>query len=365
VAERALHIGVDARELGGQTTGVGRYLLEVLRQWTTHPAWPHQITLFVPQPPAPATVEWLGSRVRWQTVAGAEGTIWEQRVLPRALADARVDVLFAAGYTAPLWSPCPFVVAIYDVSYAAHPEWFGWREGLRRRWLSKRAARRAATVVTISEFSAGEIARYFGVGRDRIVIAPPGAPPRADAAEAPRERIVLYAGSIFNRREIPLLVEAFADVTSRVCDARLILAGANRSSPRVDPIAEARLAGVADRVEWREYVSDRELAALYDRASVFAFLSTYEGFAMTPLEAIAHGVPAVLLDTAVAREVYGNGARLVDRDVHAVAAALEALLTDAAAHAAQLGAGLPLLDRYSWTTAAATIRAALERAVPQ
>ena len=86
------------------------------------------------------------------------------------------------------------------------------------------------------------------------------------------------------------------------------------------------ISGSARRSTWREYVDDDELEGLYGSARVFAFLSDYEGFAMTPMEALAHGVPAVLLDTPVAREVYGDGAVLVPLDTTAIAVALEGLL---------------------------------------
>ena len=55
------------------------------------------------------------------------------------------------------------------------------------------------------------------------------------------------------------------------------------------------------------FVDDARLRALYAEASAFAFLSEYEGFGLTPLEALAAGVPPVVLDTPVAREVYGRG----------------------------------------------------------
>src|SRR4029079_5996293 len=85
--------------------------------------------------------------------APGDGTAWEQFALPRLLRAARADVLFAPAYAVPLRSPVPFVVAIHDVSFAAHPEWFSWREGARRRVLARLSAERARRVLTISEFS--------------------------------------------------------------------------------------------------------------------------------------------------------------------------------------------------------------------
>ena len=98
--------------------------------------------------------------------------------------------------------------------------------------------------------------------------------------------------------------------------------------------------GVADRVRARQYVSDAELSALYAQASAFAFLSEYEGFGLTPLEAMAAGVPVVVLDTEVAREIYGPAAEYVARpEPDLIAAALERLLVDDEARARLIDAG--------------------------
>ena len=104
----------------------------------------------------------------------------------------------------------------------------------------------------------------------------------------------------------------------------------------------------------------REHRMLYAGARVFAFLSDYEGFGLTPLEAIAHGVPPVLLDTPIAREIFGDAARLVPLRVDLVSDALVELLSDTRANAALVAAGRRSLSRYSWTEAAKTVRAVLE-----
>ena len=80
-------------------------------------------------------------------------------------------------------------------------------------------------------------------------------------------------------------------------DARLEIVGDNRTTPRIDVDQLIAPAASADRVHWRSYVSDADLAALYATASVFVFLSDYEGFGLTPLEAMAAGIPIVVLDT--------------------------------------------------------------------
>jgi glycosyltransferase involved in cell wall biosynthesis len=173
---------------------------------------------------------------------------------------------------------------------------------------------------------------------------------------------VLSVGTLFTRRHVPELIAAFAQVTTRVPDARLVLVGGNQTRPRIDPRQLAQAAGVGDRVTWHPYVSDADLDALYRSARAFALLSDYEGFAMTPMEAAAHGVPSVLLDTPVAREVYANAVTRVPLDVPAIAAALTTLLSDDAAHARSVEAARARLRVFTWTHTAHVVRTALEAA---
>jgi len=362
MASRPLHIGIDGRELLGQATGVGRYLLGFLEVWATDAACAHHITVFLPASP-PATLRRLMPRVRVEVAPAARhGTAWEQVELRKLANAAQLDVFFAPAYTAPLGLRCPSVLAVHDVSYFAHPEWFPWREGLRRRWLTKRSARSAARVITLTAFSAGEVARYVGLDAGRIVIAPPGAPAVDTMSFVGRPPVVLYVGSLLNRRRLPELVAGFARAAHDVPEARLVLVGANRTHPRQDVRAMARAHGVADRVDWQEYVSDDALRGWYGRARVFAFLSDYEGFGMTPFEAIAAGAPPVVLDTPLSREVYGDGARFVAPDAAEIGTALGDLLQDDAARLSLLAAGRARMARYSWSRSAALTLDALESA---
>ena len=178
-----------------------------------------------------------------------------------------------------------------------------------------------------------------------------------------REPLALFVGSIFNRRHVPDLVRAFALVARAHDDARLAIAGENRSFPREDPAAIAADLGIADRVQVRSYVTEAELGSLYARARTFVFLSEYEGFGLTPIEALACGVPAIVCDTPVAREVCGDAVEYVTCGaVGSVAEALERLLYDARARADLLARGPAVLQRYSWDRAAATTLAVLTSA---
>lgn len=360
-----LRIGIDARELLGDATGVGRYLGELIGRWVARPdADARRFLLYAPAPLAFA----LPPELVETRISGNDhraGTWWEQTWLRRAARRDRPDIFFAPAYTAPLGLDVPLAVTIHDVSFIAHPEWFRHREGLRRRWLTRRAAETAAVVFTDSEFSRREIQHYLDVARARIQVIPPGvsAPATSAAHDGGRAApYVLYVGSLFNRRRLPDLIAAFASATTEMARTRLVIVGNDRTWPRQDLAGIAGSYGLARRVDFRPYVADEELAALYAGASVFAFLSEYEGFGLTPLEALSAGVPIVVLDTPVAREVYGDAAVYVAADdVAGTAAALQRFLRSPAAGRDLLVRAPAVLARYSWDAAADRTLAYLER----
>ncbi len=360
-----MRVAIDARELCGRPTGVGRYLAGLLEAWTDNAtAQRHHWTLYAhARPMVPG---------RWdehvRVIGGGGGTAWEQVSLPRAIGANRTDVLFAPGYTAPFTVAAPVVLTVHDVSFFAHPEWFSFREGTRRRLLTAWSARRARKVITDSQFSKSEISRHIGIDQERVKVIPLGIDQSGSRLPDPgsrRDPIVLFVGSIFARRRVDQLIQAFDIVAERVPQARLEIVGENRTrTPRLDLESLRTRSRHADRIHIRSYVDDATLHALYQQASVFAFLSEYEGFGFTPLEALAAGVVPVLLDTAIARETCGPAARYIapSAPIAQVADALAGLLTNAPARRELLQHATPVLARYDWDLSAADTLKVLEEA---
>lgn len=358
-----MRIGIDARELCGHPTGAGRYLSGLLAQWAVdEPAQRHEFILYAHQPPATALD---ARRFTTRLVGGTGGTRWEQQHLPAAMSRDLLDAFFAPAYTAPLFTRQPIVVAIHDVSFAAHPEWFTAREGLRRRLMTRRSAAVARAVTTLSEFSKRELIERLSVPASKIHVIRPGVTSPASGSPPPLSTSprVLYVGSIFNRRHVPDVIRAFGRLARTHADICLDLVGDNRTHPHEDILAAMARQRVDHRITWHRFLPDDELRALYASARAFVFLSEYEGLGLTPLEALSVGIPSVLLDTPIARESCGPAALYArEGDIAAVASMIEALLFDQPTRQRVLTAAPGVLARYDWMRAARETLAVIESA---
>ncbi len=350
-----MRIAIDARELCGNPTGVGRYLRELISVWSTLQTEKHQFILCAHESiQLPSHLISKSFEVR---VSAGSGLWWEQYKLPKMVKEARADVLFAPGYSGPLISPVPVVLAVHDVSFAAHPEWFSLREGLRRRLTTRVSAQAASRVLTLSEFSKKEIVDHLGIPPEKIEIIYPGVTKLTKNSQnlnqlAP-DPTILFVGSILNRRHVPELIAGFANLANHWPAARLVVVGENRTCPYIDMDWCRKKTNISNRIEIHSYVSENTLRDLYSQAQVFAFLSEYEGFGLTPAEALASEIPIVILDTPVAREIYAQAAIYVSKlDTFLIGKALKQAIEDKKERLRVITTAHTVLQRYSWTRCA-------------
>jgi glycosyltransferase involved in cell wall biosynthesis len=354
-------LGIDGHRLAGARSGVGRYVAELLREWAGAETPFDEIVVFAPEDLEPGTLP-PAHAFRVHEVSGAGGLAFHWRL---GRAARGVDLLFCPSYAAPLAYRGPFVVTVHDALSALMPPHAGLRQRLRHR-STKRSARRARHVITVSETSSSDIAEAYGVPASRITAVPNGVgaeffvPPTAAAAEDVRRRhslagapFVLFVGKFARRRNLPTLAEAFAQARARVGMSHvLVLAG---ESDAAGPLGET-----PDFVHVTGYVSEQDLHVLYHEAEVFVYPSSYEGFGLPVLEAMAAGTPVVTARNSALVEVAGDAALLVDeprRDL--LADALTRLLTDAALRRQLTEQGRQRARLFPWSRTAAETMAVL------
>jgi glycosyltransferase involved in cell wall biosynthesis len=248
------------------------------------------------------------------------------------------------------------VVTVHDLDFLDHPE--RTRREIRRDYpaLAAAHAQRAAAVVAVSRFTAGEVVRRLGVPRDRIVICGSGAPAwPARPAPVPRGPI-LFMGTLEPRKNVGTLLQAYAELLHRVPDVPpLWLAGGatEAAAPWLKAIGEPPLAG---RVQHLGYIRSDRRYDLYRQASMLVLPSHLEGFGIPVLEAMTVGVPVIVSNRGALPEVAGDAGQIVEpEDVSGLADAMRRYVEDPVAVAAATARGLEQARRHSWEASAATL----------
>jgi glycosyltransferase involved in cell wall biosynthesis len=318
-----------------------------------------RFTLFTAHPPAelPPTIE--VQPPRWNTDRPAGRILWEQLALPAAARRAHADALHATAFVAPLRRPAPTVITIYDVSFALFPQFFrGFNQTYLRvgtRW----SARHAQRLITISDCARRDVHRLYGVPLDRITVAYPGVDETLRRADPDRvrdfrrlknlpDKFLLCLGTLEPRKNLPMLVRAFARLKRECADAVLVLAG-GIGWLAGDIFAAIEACGVQDSVLLPGYVAAEEKVLWYAAATAFVFPSLYEGFGLPPLEAMACGTPVVTSNAASLPEVVGEaGLMLAPDDVPGWAAALQRVWMDAAYRAELAARGARQAQQFTW-----------------
>jgi glycosyltransferase involved in cell wall biosynthesis len=329
-------------------TGVERWTLEVARR--LHASDPPRYPIVVPS-----------GRARLHS--GPAAHAWEQLVLPAVAARRRAAAVFSPANLAPLAWPRN-VVVVHDAAVLRMPTAYSRGYRMWHRSLGIGAARRARTVVTVSEFSRRELLELGGLDPDRLTVIGGGVDERfspgagADDPQAQRAaaHLHLHAPYVLTiatddpRKNLDALVPCAAALGRRGIE--LVWAGDSRPQfARTRPLIGLRALG---------YVPDELLVGLYRGARAFVVPSRYEGFGLTCLEAMACGVPVVAADRAALPEVCGDAALLVDPDdPAAIARAVLSVCEDPALASRLAGAGRRRAGSYTWERAASACDALL------
>jgi glycosyltransferase involved in cell wall biosynthesis len=344
-------IAVDARLLGQERLGTGRYTTEILRGLVGR-ANDAELVFIGPEAVDPAMFP--STDTIMQLVPAAADTLlnpaWEQYSLPSHLLGC--DLYFAPTGIAPVTAQCPTVPVIHDLGFEDHPEYYD--EPLRShlsRWV-RNSCLAADRIIAVSGFTRDRIVRTYGIPAAKIEVIHHGKPKSFGESNPDREApYVLCVSSFEPNKNLPMLVEAFRTL-GRTWAGRLVLAGrSGRDLVNVRALVESH--GLQDRVKLAVDPADGELDRLYQRATLFAFPSLYEGFGLPLLEAMAAGLPVVVGSFPACREVAGAaGLAVVEDTPDAWASALIRTLGDATELKEMGRKSLARAEAFSWESSA-------------
>jgi len=344
-----VRVGIDAQLVRGTATGIGEYvagLCAALREAGTVEIVPLQSERLDP---------WRFDR----------RVLWDQLLLPRAAARARIDLLHCASGTMPLFAPVPLLATVHDVAFLRVQ---GHVRAYARAYFGSfqlERYRRARRILVDSHFSRTELLACGGIDPALVEVVYPGV--AADlfsirrSPVAAEQAFALALGTVEERKNLGVVIQALRAVPG------LRLMSVGPFTPYHDEcLARAREAGVSDRVEFRGYLPRAELLELYARATCALLPSRYEGFGYAAAQALCAGVPLLCADSSSLPEVAGPAANLPPDEPDAWAEALRALLASAdSAEAAAAALRPAAIARFAWRTAAEAVAAAYVRALAE
>jgi glycosyltransferase involved in cell wall biosynthesis len=357
---RAIHIGMSAHLLSlaesYRSAGINWYIYNLLHH-LPEVASDLEYTVFTSErryTTAPGTHLQLS---RLPTGHPAVRILWEQALQPWALRRARVDLLHSPAFVGPLFSACPLVVTVHDLSFLFFPRNF---QSLNRSYLrlfTRLSVRRARRILAVSESTKRDLVECFGLSPAKVDVVYNGVdsafrPLPADQVAAFRrkaglpDRFMLFVGTLEPRKNVVRLIEAYAELPKE--RPPLVLIGGK--GWLYDQIfARVEALNLSSQVHFAGYVLAEDLPLWYNAADLFVYPSLYEGVGLPPLEAMACGTAVITSTVSSLPEVVGKAGLMIDpTDTKALATAMEQVLTARDVREQMQAEGLAQAQAFSW-----------------
>lgn len=250
---------------------------------------------------------------------------WEQAIQPFVLKALKPDIYHAMAFVAPYRVTVPFVVTIYDLSFLRYPEILTHTRRLYLRTFTRSTCKHATRIIAISQSTAHDLEQFYGVSPDTIDIAYPGV--SDEFCPLPEERIAqfrnqknlpehffLYIGTLEPRKNLPMLIQAYAGLTQSERDAYHLVLGGGKGWFYEEIFATIARLNLKDTVHTPGFIPSEELVLWYNTAHAFVYPALYEGFGMPIVEALACGKPVIASNTSSMREAGGKVSVLLPPD---------------------------------------------------
>jgi len=275
-----------------------------------------------------------------------------------------VTLFHATEHLLPKLTRARSVFTLHDTAYLLFPKYHLLQNRVYLTLMMPRFLARADAVIAVSENTRRDALRFYRLDPAKVHVIPEGVEPRFQPETDLQRRVeikkrynlpdrfILCVSTIEPRKNLPLLLEAYAALRPRCPEVGLVMAG-GKGWLYESFFERLRSLGLENQVTLTDYVPEADLPGLINCAEVFAYPSKFEGFGLPPLEAMACGVPVVCSNASSLPEVVGDaGILLPPDDVRGWTEALTRLLTDPTLYADLRARGLDRAGQFSWETAA-------------
>jgi glycosyltransferase involved in cell wall biosynthesis len=380
-----MKIGINALFFKYPATGSGQYMTHLIRALSEIDQ-ENEYVLFGPESLGDDIQADTAFPYQAQSMPGfarsndsVEKLLWEQLTGPSAARKAGVDLFHVPYFAPPLLPRTPTVVTIHDVIPMRLPAYQPNSKVKAYMRLVAQASHNATAIITISQHARQDIINALKLPPERIHVIYEAAGdeyrPVIDqeklAAMRARygvgKRYIFYLGGMDQRKNVTQLVRAFAHLHRQIGDPdlQLLIAGNpdKQQGPLFpDPRPVAADLGMTGQIIYR-FIEEEDKPAMYSGASLFVFPSLYEGFGLTPLEAMSCGAPVVCSNRTSLPEVVGEAAIMIDPDnLQELVAAMRRVLTDEELQNDLRARSLQRAALFNWHKTAAETIAVYEEA---
>lgn len=360
MAKLMYKIGIECESIEDQTWGIGRIVNKLLENLANRPELASEFKFFlyfksrIPDLPYLQSPLFVKKIVRLPPVPSSF-SLYYYVLLPIKLWFEGLDLMFFPSYMLPIiFRGKSLVMLTEDLYYEARSNALPFRYKLAYRVFGNWAAKHATRIMAISESSKKEVARLFKIAANKIVVNQLGVEAPKHPESKPKGNYILYVGQVFPRRHLKETMLAFEEIAPKFAGLKLIAIGKDKYNP---PIIENLKNEINRRlgkeaIVYKEYVPEKELAELYSGAQLLVYISSKEAFGLPPLEALAYGIPPVVADEPINREIYGDKAFFVKNsgDTKSIAMTLSAALGDHTKQKEITNSADRTLARYNWLT---------------
>jgi glycosyltransferase involved in cell wall biosynthesis len=287
---------------------------------------------------------------------------WREYItIPNTLRNSRAEIFHHTKSILPFFISCKKIVSIFDVSPLLFPEMFPFFERVYLQKNTERAVQQADCILTISENSKNDIINYFRVDESKVRVTYIGVSEHFKPIKDKHgmhevrqryglgESVILFVGTIQPRKNIDILIRAYHKLRKeKRIDHQLVIVG------RFGWLYHGLLALIKELGEERNViftgpVSDEELPFFYNHADIFVYPSSYEGFGLPVIEAMACGTPVITSNVSSLPEITGDAGLLVaPQNTEELADSMKMLLFDNALQLSLIEKGSQQIKKFSW-----------------
>ncbi len=357
-----IKIGFDAKRAAQNNTGLGnysRFVIKLLAAYRNENSY----YLYIPNP---RRMPFIG-KIADNTVIRCPRTgfwhklrsLWRIWGITKSITDEDINLFHGLSNELPLnirkARKTRTIVTIHDLIFLRFPHYYRFFDRLIYRYKFQSACRNADRIIAVSACTKKDIVHYLGIAPEKIDVVYQGCANEFKHAlpenqlravqETYRlpERFLLYVGSIEERKNLLLVVQALMQINEPIA---LVAIGKRTSYTRkVEHYIKTH--GLESRVMLLTQISTHELPAFYRLATTFVYPSLFEGFGIPILEALCCGIPVVAAKGSCLEEAGGPGSIYIDpHNPHDLAQAIERTLTDKGLRSRMIDEGLKHAHRF-------------------